>query len=267
MLIITSFNEDLFKQYGKRMVNEFSEKSDGTVKLAVMYEGDSIPEINLKNIEFIKLNHTGHHEFICKFGHLQEARGMRISYLPNGQVYLSHNFRFDAVRFSFKIFSLLQALELFNPVNYFAWLDADVRCLKNFSQDELLQFFPQNNQLMSYLGRTKFPLTGAYSECGFLGFNNLHPFINEFLNRVAEIYQNGEVFSYQQWHDCWIWDQTRLSFESRGIEFKNISGDAAKTDHPFINSNLGVFFDHLKGPKRKKVGHSFPEDYTIINKI
>jgi hypothetical protein len=47
MLVITSFNESLLKQYGKRMVQEFSEKSDGTVKLVVIYEGDSLPEIYL----------------------------------------------------------------------------------------------------------------------------------------------------------------------------------------------------------------------------
>ncbi len=54
MLLITSFNENLFKQYGERMVKEFSEKSDGSVKLAVIYEAEKIPEIYLKNIEFIK---------------------------------------------------------------------------------------------------------------------------------------------------------------------------------------------------------------------
>ena len=42
MLLITSFNENLFIQYGERMVKEFSEKSDGSVKLVVIYEaGDS----------------------------------------------------------------------------------------------------------------------------------------------------------------------------------------------------------------------------------
>ena len=175
MLLITSFNENLFIQYGERMVKEFSEKSDGSVKLVVIYEAEVVPEIYLKNIEFIKFNHSGHNEFIRKFGHLHEARGLRINYLPNGQTYLTNNFRFDAIRFSFKIFSLLHALELFKPVDYFAWIDADVRCLKKFSRNDLLQFFPYDNQLMSYLGRTKFPPTGAFSECGFLGFNNLHP--------------------------------------------------------------------------------------------
>jgi len=245
------------------MVKEFSEKSDGSVKLAVIYEAEKIPEIYLKNIEFIRFNHSGHNEFIRKFGHLHEARGLLINYLPNGQIYLTNNFRFDAIRFSFKIFSLLQALELFKPVDYFAWIDADVRCLKKFSRGDLLQFFPNDNQLMSYLGRTKFPPTGVYSECGFLGFNNLHPLTYEFLNRVAVTYKNGEIFAHNEWHDSWIWDQIRLVFENRNVEFKNISGDAVSTDHPFINSALGIFFDHLKGPVRKKMGHSFVEDYEL----
>ena len=58
MLLITSFNENLFIQYGERMVKEFSEKSDGSVKLVVIYEAEVVPEIYLKNIEFIKFNHS-----------------------------------------------------------------------------------------------------------------------------------------------------------------------------------------------------------------
>ena len=54
MLLITSFNENLLKQYGEQMVKEFSEKSDGSVKLVVIYEAEVVPEIYLKNIEFIK---------------------------------------------------------------------------------------------------------------------------------------------------------------------------------------------------------------------
>ena len=268
MLIITSFNENLLNQYGERMVQEFSEKSDGSVKLAVIYEAQDLPKINLKNIEFVKFNHAGHHEFMQKFGHLHEANGLRLNFLPDGQVSsIYHDFKFDAVKFSFKIFSLLQALEQFKPVDYFAWLDADIRCLKNFSKSELLPFFPHENQLMSYLGRTNTPITGAYSECGFLGFNNQHPLVYDFLNGVANTYQNGEIFAHEQWHDSWIWDQIRHVFENRNIEFRNISGVAASTDHPFINTDLGKFFDHLKGPERKKSGHSFEEDYEFKDKI
>jgi len=263
MQMITSFNEILFEKYGKRMVEEFSEMSDGTVTLAVIYEGEKIPNLSLKNVVFTCFSHIGHHDFIRKFGHLHEARGIRITLHLNNQINISQNFKFDAVRFSFKIFSLLQALELFKPSGYFAWIDADIRCLKEFSSKDLLKFFPEDNQLMSYLGRDNYPPDSPYSECGFLGFNSKHPKTLEFLNRIAEIYQNGEIFSHEQWHDSWIWDQTRIEFESRAVEFKNISGAASSTDHPFINTDLGIFFDHLKGPTRKEIGQSFIKDYKL----
>jgi len=263
MLLITSFNENLLNQYGQRMVKEFSEKSDGSVQLKVIYEGNTVPSIQLENVEFIGFNHPGHHQFIRKFGRLQEARGLRIEFLKSNHVNLSHDFRYDAIRFSFKIFALIQAIELFKPDRYFAWLDADVRCLKSFGAADLVRFFPDTNQLMSFLGRTKFPPSGAYSECGFLGFNTSHPQLANFLNRMADTYTTGEIFTHEQWHDSWIWDQTRLEFEREQVEFKNISGAAADTEHPFINSDLGIYFDHQKGPLRKQSGTSFAEDYKL----
>lgn len=263
MLLITSFNEILLELYGKRMVEEFSEKSDGTITLAVLYEGDKVPNIRLKSVEFICLQNSSHKNFIRKFGHIHEANGVRLQFLPNNEVNVYRDFKFDAVRFSFKIFALLQALELFKPLNYFAWIDADIRCLKKFSATDLASFFPEDNQLMSYLGRKNFPSNGAYSECGFLGFNGNHPMAVDFLNRMAEIYESGEIFTYEQWHDSWIWDQARLEFEGRGVKFKNISGAASLTDHPFINTDLGIYFDHLKGPERKRIGQSFIDDYKV----
>ncbi len=266
MKIITSFNEMLFHKYGKRMIEEFSAMSDGTVTLAVIYEGKEIPNLPLKNVIFTYFNHSGHHDFIRKFGHLNDARGLRIRLLANNEIHLSQDFKFDAVRFSFKIFALLQALELFKLPGYFAWLDADIRCLKKFGSKDLLKFFPDEDQLMSYLGRSNFPSDSPYSECGFLGFNSKHPKTFEFLSRMAEIYQSGEIFTHEQWHDSWIWDQTRIEFESRSVKFKNISGVASSTEHPFVNSDLGIFFDHLKGPKRKEMGESFIQDYVLRSK-
>ena len=263
MLVITSFNEALMNQYGLRMVHEFSEKSAGDVDLKVVFEGDEIPNIKINNVEFMRFHHAGHQNFVKKFGHLHEARGLRIFFQPNNQVNLTHDFKFDALRFSFKIFAVLQVLESCQPKDHFAWMDADVRCLKNFSHADLAPFLPEPDQLMSYLGRNNFPPTGAYSECGFLGFNARHPALHDFLHRMADTYVNGGIFSHEQWHDSWIWDQTRMEFERQGISFKNISGAAVNTEHPFINCGLGVFFDHLKGPQRKQAGHSFINDYKM----
>ena len=263
MLIITSFNQQLYDSYGKRMTEEFSDKSDGSVQLVVVFEGEKLPNaISLKNVEYIIFNSKGHQTFLNKFGNLFEARGFRVNFLENNQFQIHYDYKFDAVRFSFKVFSLIQAMDAFKPKNFFAWLDADIRCIKSFGSSDLDKFFPGEDELMSYLGRN-FPQVDPYSECGFLGFNNKHPFTSNFLYRVCEVYLKGEIFSHHQWHDSWIWDQIRMEFENKNIKFKNISGEAYSTDHPFINCELGTFFDHLKGPLRKKMGQSFSEDYVL----
>ena len=115
---------------------------------------------------------------------------------------------------------------------------------------------------MSYLGRNSFPTNNPYSECGFLGFNLNHEHYKDFLERMTEIYLSGEIFSYQEWHDSWIWDRAREEFQEKKIRFKNISGKFFNTEHPFVNCGLQEFFDHLKGPERKKRGKSFDSDYV-----
>jgi hypothetical protein len=40
------------------------------------------------------------------------------------------------------------------------------------------------------------------------------------------------------------------------VEFKNLSAHLSDTAHPFIETELGTYFDHLKGPQRKSLGHS-----------
>jgi hypothetical protein len=263
MLLITSFNANLYEQYAKRMIHEFSEKSDQSVKLLVIFEGDELPKVNIPNVELVSFNNPGHKGFIKKFGHLYEARGYKVLKNTNNQLHFSYDLNFDAVKFSFKVFALLQALSIIGHDIDFAWIDADIRCLRTFGKNDLFRFFPDNDQLMSYLGRNNFPPKGAYSECGFLAFNPKHSSTLLFLERVASIYLSGEIFAFEQWHDSWIWDRVRTEFEKEGVSFKNISGVAADTQHPFINCDLGKFFDHLKGPSRKKNGLSFDDDYRL----
>lgn len=261
MLLVTSFNLELFDQYGERMVREFSSFSDGSAQLLVVFEGE-LPKIpDLPGVTFIEFNHPGHKEFLARFGHIHEARGLRIDFHQDGKIKMYGDYRWDAVKFSFKVFALLQAVNEQPKEEDFAWIDADIRCLKRFGEPDLREFFPSDTELMSYLGRVGYPKTGAYSECGFLGFNSQHPKTVEFLTYVSNLYINGELFKYQEWHDSWVWDQARLHYEARGIQFKNISGEAAYSDHPFINTGLGKIFDHLKGPVRKEKGRSSPEDY------
>ncbi len=174
----------------------------------------------------------------------------------------SYSYRFDLVRFSYKIFAIEAARSELTPGEAFAWIDADVLCLKPFSAADLEPFMPGPDQIMSYLGRSRFPPNAPYSECGFLGFNPRHPLLDAFLDRMMAIYATGEAFSFQEWHDSWLWDAVRKEFQATGAAFKNISGVHEVLEHPFVNCGLGTYFDHLKGPGRKKAGRSAADDYV-----
>ena len=255
-------NQRLYDLYGKRFIEEFATYAKENIKLFIIFEGEIPKEIiNIKNnILSIPLLSEQHNQFLKFFGKLFEARGIKVKFFKEGgeqKININSDYKFDAIRFSFKPFSIHQSLSYIpENLDYLIWTDADLRCKKNFKSDDLIPFLPDKNELMSYLGRKH-----IYSECGFLGFNLNHPEFKNFINRIINIYTSGELFSLQEWHDSWIWDHVRKEFENKDILFKNISGRGYEHHHPFINSGLEEFFDHLKGPNRKKTGESPKQDY------
>jgi hypothetical protein len=259
---VSTMNQKLYDLYGKRFINEFISSADNKIKLFIIFEGKVPNEIIglSNNIYSIPLLSEKHNHFVKFFGSLTEARGIRVRiFEENGQkkINVTSDYRFDAIRFSFKPFAIHQSLQYIpEELEYLIWTDADLRCKKNFVEEDLLQFLPANNELMTYLGREN-----NYSECGFLGFNIKNPSFYNYINRVIDIYTSGEIFSLREWHDSWIWDHVRNEFEQKNILFKNISGRGYSHHHPFINSGLEKFFDHLKGPNRKKEGRSPDKDY------
>lgn len=265
MQLITSMNEMLYHEYGKNMIKDFRKYSYGEIKLIVVVEGNPLNEHSDSKVRFIKFNHSDHERFIRYFGKLYEANGLKIIQKSKNNIELAWNYRFNAIRFSFKIFAVDQVVKELTPTTNFAWIDADIRCLKNFNEKDLEIFFPNADQIMSYLGRNSFPPGSPYSECGFLGFNGNYKKTYDFIQRMKDIYITGEIFSFEQWHDSWIWDIVRKEYENKGERFKNISGKAENLEHPFINCELGNFFDHLKGPTRKAKGKSDKADYIKNN--
>jgi len=264
--LVTSMNEKLYHEYGDRMISGFEHFAADDVRLIVVFEGKKPEALNPsgRHYSVVALSSERHTRFHKFFGHLYEASGLRMTRVLDAQgnpaLKPVWDYKFSAIRFSFKVFALEIARRLMAEGDAFAWIDADVKCLKHFSHENLEKYLPHGDEVMSYLGRTSFPKGAPYSECGFLGFNAAHKNVDQFLNRMLEIYSSGEIFSLEQWHDSWIWDVVRREFEQMGIAFKNISGPASDLEHPFINCGLGDYFDHLKGPARKKAGSSFVTD-------
>ena len=102
---------------------------------------------------------------------------------------------------------------------------------------------------MTYLGRGK-----QYSECGFLYFNTRHKDTVSYALRMKELYDTNGLYNLKEVHDSYIWDYVRKEFEAKGTQNFDIGDD--RVGHVQARSILGPVYDHIKGPKRKKLMRS-----------
>ncbi len=260
--LITTMNNSIYDAYGKKSIISYNEKLSKGVRLNIIFEGE-IPDISIfdsKKIRFYNFVSSEWLTFFKKFGHLQEANGFKIERVVNDdklQLKIhGPNYRWDAVRFSYKVFSIKQSLQIEDISKQFCWIDADTLCLKSFNKKDFNNFLPNKDELMTYLGRNSFPEDFPHMEAGFLGFNKDHPKFKSFINTMVSIYMSGEFFALAHWHDSFIWDRVREIFAVAGVKFRSLSGEYENKEHVFAYTGLGEFFDHLKGPKRKKQGFS-----------
>lgn len=165
----------------------------------------------------------------------------------------THNYRFDAVRFSHKVAAIELAFAKCQS-DYLIWMDAD--CVTHADVDaEWLEGLVQGADF-AYLKRAK-----KYPECGFMLFaKNISGRI--LVIDLVNAYREDSLFELAQWHDSWVIDHVRGRLESVGLlKAASLSGDAEKTAHPLVNGPLGARLDHCKGD-RKAAGRSRPSDLT-----
>ena len=258
--LVTTFNENIFNEYSKNLVNSFIEKSDDSLRLNIFYEGD-FEEIKQKynhnnKIRFYKFSSNDWNVFYNKFGHLAEANGFKLNKNSEKNGFdIDASYKWNAVKFSFKVFSVYLASKLDQISGKIAWIDADTICIQEISKNNIEKFLPKNDELMTYLGRDSFPASYPHSETGFIGFNLLHEQFSSFIKTAISFYTTGEIFALKRYHDCVVYDTTRTIFEMAGNKFRNLSGKFTSDDHPFVKCELGNYFDHLKG-QRKTLGFS-----------
>ena len=167
-IVVTSFNETGYAKYGKRMISTFREFWPSDIPLIVVSE-DSIPvetDDRVRFHDYAEIAPDGVH-FKRKFGNFSEANGNMISFneTENGFVAdKTYDYRFDAIRFSHKVFSINGANQRYD-CDELIWIDGDTLTHTQIDQAFFDSVSPGTGHL-SYLGREN-----NYSECGFMVFN------------------------------------------------------------------------------------------------
>lgn len=251
--VITTFNQAGLDLYGQRMIDAFETHWPNQIKLKIYAENCQPRSVRdtTEILDVLEVN-PACREFVERHKDNPQAHGGAGAH--NKDVFLKDKtFRWQAVRFCFKVFSIQHAAAITNS-DRLIWLDADTVTHSPVPEEWLTKVCP-DGYLASYLGRTD----RYHSECGWIGYNMHDPLTKPFIESLAKLYISDELFNYPEWHDSFLWDVIRKRYRDElKAQFYNLNPNPdtkGLAGHPFINSELGLYMDHMKG-KRKSYGHS-----------
>lgn len=255
-LFVTTFNKQGYNLYGKRMLESFLLNWPKVFKIVVYFEDFVIDQSLRDNPRLIARDLNQVHDLkIFKNRHNKNLKAH--GYIKSEQ---HKEFQFDAVRFSHKVFAIYDCYKSPpEPCKSLIWLDGDTYTFRPVPEDFLEKIAPRNffgNHAegkkkfgIAYLGRTQ-----QHSECGFVSYNCTHEMMDDFWETFINLYKTDSIFDLAEWHDSFVFDHVRKIFEAKGMFNNNLTPKIAK-GHPFINCDLGLYMDHMKG-SRKKHGRS-----------
>jgi len=258
--VITTFNRQGLEKYGQRMISTFEQFWPDSVDL-IVYTEKCKPIITKPNVRCIDLIANSKHckRFINRHKDNPEANGglgphNKHIWKPN------KHFKWQGLRFSYKVFSIYHAMQYIDT-EWVIWLDADTLTHSTITESFLDSVSPKDC-VVTHLGRGE----RYHSECGWVGYNKTNPMTMQFVEDFASMYKNDTMFNYPEWHDSYLFDvQRKLYRDNKGAHFYNLNPDPdlkGFAGHPFINSDLGKYMDHMKGD-RKNLGHSEPRDIKL----
>jgi|TARA_B100000212_G_scaffold166926_1_gene125525 hypothetical protein len=232
--VVTTLNKKLYKQYGYK----FFETYNWPFHLSVYSEDMlDIPHQNIiVKSTFDEIPQC--EEFVNRNKHRPVSDDPRTGFLKDG------------VRFCYKVYSYTNEIITNEDFDGLICIDADSVFYKMIDTDFVKKHIHNDNSMMTYLGRGE----KQYSECGFLYFNMRHPEVVNYAIEMQHMYNDDTIYNLKEQHDSYVWDYVRKKYEQKGVINKNI-GDG-KGGHVQARSILGPVYDHIKGPKRKKLMRS-----------
>lgn len=254
--VVTTFHQPGLEQYGQRMIDSLEKNWPADVDLYV-YAENCQPRVSKPNTHVIDLlaDSADLRNFLERHRNNPMAHGKAG---PPDVFNPKKQFRWDAVRFCYKVYALSQCAERVDS-GWLIWLDADSYTHSTFPTQGLKSVCPQDT-MISYLGRTE----KYHSECGWVAYNLDHPATRKFIKEFRSMYDTDAIFQEKEWHDSYIFDVVRRRYKDQNkLHDLNANWDGkGLAGHPFINSELGLYMDHVKG-SRKEQGHSKPKEIVL----
>ena len=272
--VITSYKPGCWNEYAKKGIESMAEQFPKEIDL-VVYAEEPKPECKYDRIKWVDLNTAEpklnafkqrHKDDPVANGKLQtKVNGVRrVPELQTlgGADKNKESFLWDAVRFSNKVICVVNGLRNSKGYDYVVWIDADTFSFRPIPIAFFESLLPKDT-MVTYLGRENPTLGdgGKYPECGFVGYNCNHPETQNFINDWEQLYVTDSVFKILEWHDSYVfWHLTKIYRKEKNVKVNDIGRwKGVRGHHVFINSELGLYMDHMKGDRKAK-GSSAKKD-------
>jgi hypothetical protein len=257
--VVTTFNQSGYNKYGSRMIQSFIQNWPTDIILYVYAEDCTVKE-SAVNVVVKDLHATI--PSLVAFKERWKNDPKAVGKLAIGPVDRKGKqpgigFRWDAIRFSHKVYSVCHT-GLTCDADVLFWMDADTVCHSPITH-EFIDIMIKNNGLC-FLGRPN-----KYTECGLYAMNLRDTITKQFLIEFQKAYDSGRLFTMQEWNDCWVFDEVRKELKQTNPQWTWndwTKGLITGEGHPLINTEWGAYLDHLKGA-RKDLGRSKPKDLKV----
>jgi len=239
--VTTTWGSPHWNIYAKRCVESISSNWPAEVK-KIFYPDDLTQKIEMSNCDYydLKACQPELNEFIERNKHNKLVKERMANPLRSA-------FEYDAVRFSYKVFCMLDAAERCDT-DVLIFIDADTVTYKPIPIKWLDHIAPPD-KFTTFLGRPK----KGFSETGFITFNLALPESKKFFARWREYYKKDLWQDLQGFTDSFTYDAARLDTTERSLDNDLNDGrylGYRGSKHPFVNSELGDYMDHLKGDRK-----------------
>lgn len=256
--VVTTFHKEGYDKYAKRMIQTFLATWPKDITLYAYPQDHSISEAADNLI--VRDLHKSIPELVA-FKERWKNDPKAVGKVPMGPADRKGKqpgigFRWDAIRFSHKVYAVCHAARN-TDADILLWMDADMVCHTDIPHHFIDKMV---NTGLGFLGRPK-----KFTECGLYSMNLKDSVTQEFLVEFQKAYDSGRLFTFQEWNDCWVFDEVRKEIRQKNPTWAWndwCRGIVKGEGHPLINSEWGAYLDHLKG-KRKDQGKSDRKDLMV----
>ncbi len=163
---------------------------------------------------------------------------------------VGYSWRFDVAKFYKQCLIPYDVSKGLEQDDILVWVDADVITFDTIPDS----FIPD---LISGADLIFFGRGSYHSEIGFWAVRICRQ-TRRMLQEFAEMYTNDGFLTLREHHSAFIFDVVRQKAEKKGLRSRNLTPlhIASGNHHVWLTSPLAKYTDHLKGSRRKSIGHS-----------